>query len=177
MFEERFGQLPAVLQNAIRNADVEKKLREMARTHNLHVDQWDLLENEVKLALYGFEDVQNLAKNIQSEVGLDETAAAALAQDISVAIFEPIREELERSLSHPEAKAENVDAMETMRREAIAAAGENLPAAPAVQPATPPAPAPAEKAVREPLSGSYRAAQPSSARTTIEGDPYREPAV
>lgn len=187
MFAERLAQLPPVLQNAIQNTELEKKLRGLADTHQLHLDQWQSLENEVKLALYGFEDVENLSKNIEQEVGVDMATAVALAQDISRVIFEPIREEMERELGHPQAKLEAVSDMEQMRRQTLAL-GENKaeipPAAavptpavtvvPAVQPATPPAPPPAEKAVREPVSGSYHAAQPSTARTTIAGDPYRE---
>jgi len=183
LIEERFAELPETIQNALLSADVEKQLQGMAKSHELHLDQWESLEREVMLTLLGFKEVRDIENNLRTEVGATEEQAKALTADINSVIFEPVRQELERQLSHPEARAENIGAMETMRREAIAAAGGDtslppaatpVPVAAAVQPATHPSLAPTEKTVREPLSGSYHAAQPSTARETVEGDPYRE---
>ena len=96
--QARFLQLPKALQNAITSADVEKKLRGLSETHKLHLDQWQKLENEVMLALLGFQRVENLETNIKNEVGIADEEAKALAVDIADTIFEPIREELEREL-------------------------------------------------------------------------------
>src|SRR3990167_3849991 len=94
----RFLQLPKALQSAITFADVEKKLRGLSETHKLHLDQWQKLENEVMLALLGFQPVENLETNIKNEVGIAEEEAKALAGDIADTIFEPIRAELEKEL-------------------------------------------------------------------------------
>lgn len=102
--QARFLQLPKALQNAITSADVEKKLRALSETHKLHLDQWQKLENEVMLALLGFQPVENLEANIKNEVGIAEEEAKALAGDIADTIFEPIREELERELEKPAEK-------------------------------------------------------------------------
>src|SRR3990167_1493668 len=99
--QARFLQLPKALQNAITSADVEKKLRGLSETHKLHLDQWQKLENEVMLALLGFQPVENLETNIKNEVGIADEEAKALAVDIADTIFEPIREELERELGKP----------------------------------------------------------------------------
>ena len=172
MFTERFELLPPAVQEAIKSADLEKRLRALADTHKLHLDQWELLENEVKLALYGFEDAGNLPQNLESEVGMERGEAVALAESINQIVFEPIREQLELELAHPEAKDAQQDVIEQIRRAAIAEEKRVMP--PAVAPATPPTPAPAGTAQREPLSGSYHTAQPSTARASVEGDPYRE---
>ena len=173
-FAERLAQLPQVVQDAIAGADLEKRLRALADSRQLHLDQWELLENEVKLALLGFEDVENLPKNLEEVVGVDAETAAALARDVSAAIFEPIREELERQLGHPQAQEEEMTDVEKARQE-ILAQKIVLPAiVPTVIPATPPTPAQEGKAVRAPVSESYSAQQPSIARATVEGDPYRE---
>lgn len=185
-FAERLALLPQAVRDAIEKADVEKRLRALADSRQLHIDQWELLENEVKLALLGFEDVANLPKNLEEVVGLDAGSAGALARDVSGAIFEPIREELERELGHPAAKEEEVSDIEAARRQILAQKGaapapdartqapENATTALMVIPATPPPPPPSGRAIRAPVSGSYGAQQPSTARMVIEGDPYRE---
>lgn len=187
--QERFAQLPKVVQDAITSADVEKQLRALAETHKLHIDQWAALENEVMLALLGFQPAQDLAKNIAAEVGLPADAAQALAADISKVVFEPVRGELERNLEHPEAKAEAKTGAEQVRDQVLAAEGGTPPAAPAVAPAqnaaaTAPsaaaaeAAAPAKPAVeRTPVAESYKPGESSAARAAVHDDPYREPPV
>lgn len=173
LIKKRFGQLPRVVQEAIVSADVEKHLRELAETHKLHLDQWELLENEVQMTLLGIQPADKLTENIEKEVGVSNEIAKILAESISKIVFEPIRQELERQLEHPEAKAEEVSGVEAARAQVLG--GEERPVAPPVLPATPPAPPPAGKAVRAPVSEAYKAGEPSSARKAIEDDPYREP--
>lgn len=202
-FAERLALLPPVVQQAIQSADLEKHLRALADGHKLHIDQWELLQNEVKLALLGFEDAEKLPENLESVVGVEHENAQSLAAAINDEIFEPIREELERALTHPEAKDAQVSDMEKTRLAAIAlarAAGEDVappkaqpetspsqpsptaalpatPPAPIVQPATPPAPKPEGQATRAPVSETYKPAQPSTERKDVASDPYREPPV
>lgn len=171
--KERFKRLPKAVQDAITSADVEKHLRELATTHKLHLDQWATLENEVMLALLGFEPVTDLAKNIQSEVGVDTAMATAIAADVSKIVFEPIRGELERLLDHPEAQAVQTTDVETMRNQVLSGGAQTAPATASVQPATPPPPAPTQKVERAAIPVAYAGA-PSHERKEIAGDPYRE---
>lgn len=183
--KERFQRLPKVLQDAITSANIAQHLRELATTHKLHLDQWEALENEVMLTLLGLEQVDVLRENIQREIGADEATASALAADISRIVFEPVRQELERGLEHPQAKTKEVSTVETARQEVLAnkpEAGSEQPAnsvAPSatnrVSPATPPPPPPEGKAERGPASGAYKPGETSSMRKVIEDDPYREP--
>ncbi len=164
--QERFKQLPKVVQDAITSANVEQHLRKLSETHKLHLDQWELLEDEVMLALLGFQPPEDLQKNIRSEVGVPDETAKILAEDVSKTVFEPIRAQLEREL----------DASGTAQTPPATA-----PATPvstpstAVAPATPPQEPPAEKATRAPISEAYKAGEPSTARKAVEDDPYREP--
>lgn len=199
--QERFAQLPKVVQEAITSADVEQHLRTLADTHKLHLDQWEKLENEVMMTLLGFQKTEDLQKNIERAVGADAATAASLASDISTIVFEPIRQELERQLGHPAAVAAQTSGMDDMRARVLADTRENpiipptatapviapnpavtapvvapapaVPAAPTVAPATPPTPPPAQKVERAAIAPPYTAA-PSHERKTIEGDPYRE---
>lgn len=192
LIKERFKLLPKVVQQAIVSADVDKQLRALADTHKLHLDQWRSLQNQVMLTLLAIENSEDLQKNLQAEVGVPEEVANALAADISTIVFEPIRQELERQLEHPEAKAEAVSAVESARQQALAgesAAGapaqpssqaqtapaQAPPPAPAIAPATPPQPKPEGAVVRAPISESYKAGEPSTARASVADDPYREP--
>jgi len=175
---DRFARLPPSVQNAITSTDVEAHLRELAKTHQLHLDQWDLLENEVMLTLLGLQETSRLKDNIVKEVGVSDDVATVLANDIAEYVFHPIRNELERQLAHPAAQAAEVSDMDAMRTQQLA--DTNTPTAPAaavasaVRPTTPPAPAPDEKAVRADVSATYLSQTPSHERKTIEGDPYRE---
>ena len=117
--QAQFNLMPKVVQNAIRSSDVEKHLRELANTHKLHLDQWETLENEVMLALLAFKPAEDLKTNIKNEVVVTDDVATALAEDISRIVFEPIREQLERELEHPEAKAETVSGVEQAREQAL----------------------------------------------------------
>jgi hypothetical protein len=176
-FTERFELLPSPVKAAIQSADIEKHLRGLADSHSLHIDQWSLLQTEVKLALYGFEDAENLPENLESVVGVDHETAQSLAKAINDEVFEPIREELERGLSHPQAKAVETSGIEQARQSALAeahAAGETSPPKPAAQPATPPAPKPEGTVARAPVSEAYKPAQPSTERKDVASDPYRE---
>ncbi len=168
----RLKELPKVLQDAITSADVEKHLRELADTNKLHLDQWELLENDVTLTLLGFQEPQDLAANLKEDLEIDDELAAALAENVSHIVFEPIRAELEKGLEDPATQAEVIGGIDETMREHVMA--EQPVASNVVIPATPPAPPPTEKAVRAPISASYAARQPSHERKIVEGDPYRE---
>src|SRR3989338_2445009 len=119
LVKERFAKLPKVVQAAITSADVQKRLRELADTHKLHLDQWEALENEVQYTLLGIQPSEDLVANLKSEVGVAEEVAQALAADISKIVFEPIRQELERELGNENAVAEKTTDMETLRTQTL----------------------------------------------------------
>lgn len=195
---ERFKELPNAVRDAILSADISKHLQELAKTHQLHVDQWGVLEREVQLTLLGLQPLAELAQNLAEELHMPLEQTIPLANDISMGVFQPIREELERQLEHPEAKAAEVTAVEAARTQALAASdteastptGEtprtipiqssaSLDTAPAAAPApaatpapVPAAPTPIERS--EAVSVSYSTGTASHERRDVEGDPYRE---
>ncbi len=161
---ERFASLPMVVQEAITSADVQAHLRTLASTHKLHVDQWQVLENDVMLTLLGFQEVQDLARELEKDLEVSAEVAGELALSISETVFKPIREEMEKNLDHPSV------AGSTPSEEPVAPA----PSAPApIAPATPPPAAPTIKAVRGEIPASYHSSA-SHERKSIDGDPYRE---
>lgn len=171
---ERFASLPKVLQDAITSSDVQKHLRGLADSKKLHFDQWQMLENEVMLALLGFNPVEELEQKILSKLGIAKEDARALAEDINNSVFEPIREELERQLEHPDAAPALESGPEAARtqilgKEAVSASTTEAPAP------TPPAEKPSTPVVRMPASGAYKPGEASVNRASVVDDPYREP--
>ena len=195
LVKERFAKLPKVVQAAITSADVQKRMRALADTHKLHLDQWEALENEVHYTLLGIQPSEDLVANIKSEVGVTEEVAQTLAADISKIVFEPIRQELERELGNENAVAEKTSAVEDVRTEMLARSSplssrteansmpkplpatvtQTIPTSTPVAPATPPPPPPQGSAVRAAISEVYKAGESSAARKAVHDDPYREP--
>src|SRR3989344_1709835 len=110
--QKRFKVLPKVIQDAITSADVQKELRALADTNKLHLDQWQLLENNVMLTLLGFQPAEEIAQHLKNDLDISLETATSLADDISRIVFQPIREELERELEHPDAKVAEVSGVD-----------------------------------------------------------------
>jgi len=170
LLSERFKELPKVVQDAITSTDIEKQLRALADTNKLHLDQWEVLENEVMMTLFGVFPLDELETNIQKHVGVSAGVAKVLRENISRIVFEPIREELERSLDNPQAKEAGMTDVERVGAQAIAAEKAAM-----VTPATPPSTPPEGKVARAPISEAYKAGEPSTERKSVHDDPYREP--
>lgn len=170
-----FETLPEPVQNAILSNDLEKNLRSLAQTHKLHLDQWQVLESEVMFALLGVKPVEGLSSVIQTSLSLSAPEAAALTADISRAVFEPIREEMERTLGAPQAEKEAVTDIEQVRTELIEEAHHNdlLKAANTPIPSTPPPAPPEIKSVRTEITPE-KVLEVSSQRKSIANDVYRE---
>jgi diketogulonate reductase-like aldo/keto reductase len=152
---EHFNALPKIVQDSITSSHVQEKLQNIAKKHSLHLDQWIPLENEIMMVLLGIQPMENMAANIAQETGATTEMAAAIAEDASDLIFEPIRQELERELNNPNAQPLEATPEESARQAAL----DTAHAADAREDGDRPQ--------------SIHSA-PSSVRTTIEGDPYRE---
>ncbi|KKW19530.1 MAG: hypothetical protein UY63_C0011G0012 [Parcubacteria group bacterium GW2011_GWA2_51_10] len=185
-FKDRFTELPKPVQSAIKSVDIPKRLRELAQKNQLHLDQWELLETEVNLILYGFQPAEKLEENIKIEVGVSEEAARALADDISATVFESVRAALESATANTskESGDENPRPLSPALAPSLTSEeGDNSVAVPTASPtpatlmlapSTPPAPPPQGAAVRAPLSESSPTREKSHERQNPEGDPYRE---
>jgi len=182
----RLKQLPAAVRTAIASVDIKRGLQALSKDQQLHLDQWQLLEDEVMFAILGLEKASKLKENIEKHVGISTDVAATLSDKISNTIFEPIRQELERLLEHPEAQEKQLSAVQTARDQAIAEAQptpqapKDVPPQPAstpITPATPPQPTPDVKVTRPSESSAYKPGEASAMRKNISDDPYREPAI
>lgn len=167
----RFNELHPVVQQAIKSAELEQHLREVSQRYRLHLNQWQVLENEVMMALLGVTSVDELAENIQQEVEIDGDLAQQIADDIFERVFRPIRSAMEQSLQQ-----DGTAAVPTEREpvQTIGSAKETaLPEDPA--PEQPASTGSDEAKKSRPSSTEYEPGKTSTTRRNIEDDPYREP--
>lgn len=200
----QFKALPETVRNAITSANVDAQLRAMEKKYGLHVDQWALLENQIMLTVLGLAEPGDLVAGVSREVNIPTELAQTIVDDVAVTVFKPIREELERQLTHPDAVARQESGVEAAREKILAQAGVSPAQVPVEAPATTPAqvaipvptgnaaaqsagatalapvptaPAPKEEppqVVRAPISETYKPGVLSTERKDVHSDPYRE---
>lgn len=199
LIKEQFAKQPLPIQKAITSADLQKLLRKLAQEYKLHLDKWQILENQVTLTLLGFQPASELASSIHNEVELSEEESVRLADAIALQVFEPIRKELERILEHPEAEEKKETAIEGMTAQVLAqseshddaTASVAAPISPVVDTSSSPADliqtpsaaatsqeteaVPSPVVTRGSISPTYTPGAASTERAAVEGDPYREP--
>ena len=107
-YEKYLNDLPEQVQTAIANANVQQKLRELAKNYKLHLDKWSLLENEIMLTLVGVKDAGGMPSNISRATGVDIATAQVMTDDIAIHIFRPIREALQREVEQKEERAKEI---------------------------------------------------------------------
>ncbi len=104
-YDKYLEELPETVQTAVANADIAKKLRDLAKDYKLHLDKWSILENEIMLTLVGIKDAAQMPSNVSKAVGVDIATAQAMVDDIALSIFKPIREEVEGELEGKKERA------------------------------------------------------------------------
>lgn len=173
---EHLASLPEVVKTALYSADTEKLLQNVAKKHKLPYDKWTFLEDAVMLTLVGIDTEEDLRAALTGEIGLDNETAQVLLQDLSEQLFYPVREELERALTHPEAQEKTVSDIETMAHQ-VSQGGEQENAEETVAATEDAAPTTTEEPVkveRPEASEHYKPGQPSYERKDVVSDPYRE---
>lgn len=165
-----------MVRQVIQEANVAASMQRVSKKYNLHLDQWQDLEYEVTMALYGVTEMEALEINIIKHVGIEPALARNLSNDIALAVFQPIREELERRLEHPDATPKQGTPMEDLTAEILR--GDVPEPTPATSPKTVEAmgaPQVRTEVTPSTLSTSYTPGQASTERKHIDNDPYREP--
>ena len=120
IIEEQLNSLPEELRKTILGSGWEKKVHDLAKKHQLHIDQEGDLVNETFLVLLGLELAKNFQQNLIGNMHVDQTTAETLVKEIGAEIFAPIREHLqniENDEEKPEEKPEGPD--EVLNREDI----------------------------------------------------------
>lgn len=165
----RFKELPKIVQDAITSADVAKELRKLADTHKLHIDQWQLLENNVMLTLLGLQETDTFAGELKEDLDITEEQAKSLTSEVSRIVFEPIRDKLAQEIKQKAEAHKNAGSGD------VSTQAEAHKKSDAIAPTTPPSAPPDGKAVRAPISEAYKPGERSAERRSVDEDPYREP--
>lgn len=171
--EECFNALPDIVQKAIASGQIQEKFQELAKKHNLHLDEWQHVQNQIMLTVLGINNPEELVAKVVAATNIGQEKANALIDDVAITVFKPIREELERSLGHPQATEEQTSNVEKLRNAVLATHDEQPVSTTTFPPLT--TPKNEEKVARAPASGAYKPGETSVQRADVHDDPYREP--
>jgi hypothetical protein len=94
--QETFNALPKDIQEVIFADDYKRILGEIVKKYSLTNDQLDKLENETTLILMGVIVRSYYPFNLESELGLDEDTAQAIANDITDTVFAEVKASLDK---------------------------------------------------------------------------------
>jgi hypothetical protein len=156
--------LHPVIKGSIRSAHTNEFLQTLVKKYRFSLDKFNALEAIVLMVLTGTITHDEMIETFISELGIERETASLLADDLNHGIFIPIREEIERQLDHPDAKAKEGTPIEDMTAEILQSVSE--------QPAV--AALPPQDATITPGGTSYHAGTPSTERKDVHNDPYRE---
>jgi|GEM_PF-5116205 len=92
--QKKFETLPQVIKEAITSVDFAEKLQSIGRNSNLHLDQLDLLFEEVGYVMLGETRPQDFNQKIADRLGLRIGQVGPLVKEVDEQIFRPIRTSL-----------------------------------------------------------------------------------
>lgn len=94
ILKEQIEKIPKILKNFVLSTGWKKQLEEYLVSFRLEEWQKTLIENEVFIILMGFEDYNNLSKNISEQTELEEGISNQISKFIIKNILEPIAVEV-----------------------------------------------------------------------------------
>ena len=98
ILRERAKKIPKEVQEAIVSVDRRRRLANIAKNYQLHIDQAGVLDNETVLVMLGLESPDDFVGNITRELGISPAQAQLIANEVNQDIFLPIRESLKQML-------------------------------------------------------------------------------
>ncbi|MBP9711273.1 MAG: hypothetical protein KBD50_03410 [Candidatus Pacebacteria bacterium] len=182
----RMAELPDNVRQAIVSSDLEKKIQTIGGKHRLHLDQMGKLEDETLLVMLGFAEPDEFATNLASQIGIAQSEAQAIAEDLGNEVFLPIRQSMQDFLEESSLLETLSEATKDVIPPASGVGSPTVPVAPkpAPVPPVPSAPAPqshpsdmmlSQKTVTVPPAPANTPAAPPQKPTNYKADPYREP--
>lgn len=105
IIKNRYEELPADIQQAIKSTDLASKFNLIANKHSLHIDQSGALQTETILVMLGLESTNDYVNNLQKGLEISRNEALSLAGDVNREILDSIRTSL-RVLQEQNEKAD-----------------------------------------------------------------------
>lgn len=122
---EAYQKLPGDIQQAIADAETEKKITAIGERHNLHIDQIGELSDETGLVMLGLNHPNKFITNLINRLGLAPHEAETIAQEVNTEVLAAIRDTI-RNLA-------NQSGSESITRDQVLSEIENPPPAKAVE--------------------------------------------
>ncbi len=107
--QEHMKKLPEGVRSAIHASDWERKILTIGRRYGLHVDQLEVLQTELSLAVLGLSSREEFVKETMKEAHIPSETMVKLVSDINTEIFEPIRVHLHENLEPEQNTISEID--------------------------------------------------------------------
>lgn len=109
IIQEHMRKLPEGVRSAIHASDWERKILTIGRRYGLHVDQLEVLQTELSLAVLGLSSREEFVKETMKEAHILSETMVKLVSDINTEIFEPIRVHLHENLEPEQNTISEID--------------------------------------------------------------------
>jgi len=106
--KKKFALLPKDIQTTLSSIEVDKKIQNIGKKYDLHIDQIGLLGEIVGFVLLGFTPRKNLIAEVKKELEINSTQASLIVSSVDNEIFKPVRESMEKIESPENTKGEDV---------------------------------------------------------------------
>lgn len=128
---EQYQDIPEKIQELLFSVDHAEAIEKIGEKHHLHLDQLDILSQEIGLILLGLERPENFLTKIRTEINIPIEVAGEIVKDVNTEIFFPIRESL-REIDEKRRKEEGITGAYTQEKAPrVEPINDNLTATPA----------------------------------------------
>lgn len=100
LIAEALNFLPPALQRVITDEQTYTQLDTLAARHDISPEIWDVVENEIMMALLNITDPTTLEQNITSQANVSPEVVAELLKETEEIIFGPIQDELQEEFGN-----------------------------------------------------------------------------
>lgn len=94
--QKQYDVLPPKVKEIMGSEETINKILAIGKKYNLHIDQLNILSEEVGLVLHGLERTTSFQPNLRRYLGVSEDIANLITYDLNQEVFSKIREELEK---------------------------------------------------------------------------------
>lgn len=120
--EKSFEDLPEEIKETLTDEDLPEDIEEIGKENGLHLDEIELLYEEVSAVLLGKASAKNFKDRITSRLAIETGVAEKVTADIDDLLFKPLRDSLQKaygvSQTHSQENQEDDDE-EIVNREDI----------------------------------------------------------
>ena len=91
---KRYHRLPKILQEAMSSEESVKIFQNIAKKHELQIDQTGKVAEQVSFVILGFAKAEDFVTNLKKKLHLSDEKIQTITKDLNEQIFAPIKKEL-----------------------------------------------------------------------------------